>query len=110
MDRGPHPFFLPLNHSTPDGTLSHRKQGEAVEWRSWLGQKRGTGQVREDGKVRFQRSQQLGRKRQPQSQASWRDAAGPGSRDGQPSATAALSGLRQLPGVSEPVYFQHLGM
>lgn len=29
MDRGPVPFFL--RNSTPDKTLSHRKQGEAVE-------------------------------------------------------------------------------
>lgn len=60
--------------------------------------------------MRFQRSQKLGRKRWPQSQLSWRDAAGPGGRDGQPKAKAALGGLRRLPGVSEAAYFQHLGM
>ena len=36
--------------------------------------------------------------------------AGPGGRDRQPEAKAALGGLRRLPGVSEAAYFQHLGM
>ena len=114
------PLLLPLNHSAPRRHPFTQEAegrggwggmgGEAGEWRARLGQNLGTGQVRVEGKVRFQRSQQLGRKRRPQSQASWQGAAGPGGRNGQPKARAALSGLRWLPGVSEPAYFQHLGM
>lgn len=78
-----------------------------MEWRSpWCKNAGLARSGRMEGE--FQRSQQLGRKRQPQSQASWRDAAGPGSRDGQPSTTAAQR-TEAAAGVSRACLFSASG-